>query len=74
MQAFSSCGEQGVLFVAVRRLLIEVASLGHLGTWASVVVTLSLVVVAHGFSCFKACRIFSEQGSNLCPLRWQEDS
>ena len=26
-QAFSSCGERGLLFVAVRRLLIEVASL-----------------------------------------------
>ena len=26
-QAFSSCGEQGLLFIAVRRLLIEVASL-----------------------------------------------
>ena len=27
MQAFSSCGEQGLLFVAVRGLLIVVASL-----------------------------------------------
>ena len=27
VQAFSSCGEQGLLFVAVRRLLIAVASL-----------------------------------------------
>ena len=27
MQAFSSCGEQGLLFIAVRRLLIAVASL-----------------------------------------------
>ena len=27
MQAFSSCGERGLLFVAVRRLLIVVASL-----------------------------------------------
>ena len=26
-QAFSSCGERGLLFVTVRRLLIEVASL-----------------------------------------------
>ena len=26
-RAFSSCGEQGLLFVAVHRLLIEVASL-----------------------------------------------
>ena len=27
MRAFSSCGERGLLFVAVRRLLIAVASL-----------------------------------------------
>ena len=27
MQAFSSCGERGLLFVVVRRLLIVVASL-----------------------------------------------
>ena len=42
-RAFSSCGEWGLLFVAVRGLLIAVASLCFrapaLGTWASVVVT-----------------------------------
>ena len=27
MQAFSSCGDRGLLFVVVRRLLIAVASL-----------------------------------------------
>ena len=40
VRAFSSCGEQGLLFVVVRRLLIAVASLvaeWALGTWASVV-------------------------------------
>ena len=40
-RAFSSCGEQGLLFVAVRGLLIVVASLvgaRALGMWASVVV------------------------------------
>ena len=46
-QALSSCGQRGLLFVAVRRLLIEVASLccgaRVLGVWAS-------VVVAHGLS------------------------
>ena len=40
--AFSSCGERGLLFAAVRRLLIAVASLvvehGLLGVRASVVV------------------------------------
>ena len=40
-RAFSSCGERGLLFVAVRGLLIEVASrcgAQALGAWASVVV------------------------------------
>ena len=54
MWAFSSCGERGLLFVAVRGLLIVVVSLAvstgsrrvgfsSCGTWAS-------VVVAHGLS------------------------
>ena len=41
VRAFSSCGERGLLFVAVRGLLIAVASrcgAWALGTWASVVV------------------------------------
>ena len=44
-QAFSSCGEQELLFLVVCVLLIAVASrcgARALGTWAS-------VVVAHGF-------------------------
>ena len=49
------------------------------GTWASVVVVRGLqsigsVVAAHGLSCSTACGIFPDQGSNLCPLHWQEDS
>ena len=44
-QAFSSCGEQGLLFIAVHRLLIAVAShcgARALGTQASLVVAHSL--------------------------------
>ena len=90
MQAFSSCGEQGLLFVAVSKLLIEVASLvvehglqarGLQQLWhmGSVVVAHGLqsagsVVVAHGLSCSAACGIFPDQGSNPCPLHWQADS
>ena len=41
VRAFSSCGERGLLFIAMHRLLIEVASLvaeqGFLGARASVV-------------------------------------
>ena len=36
--AFSSCGKQGLLFVEVCGLLMVVASLVALGTWASVAV------------------------------------
>ena len=47
MQAFSSCGERGLLFVSVHRLLIVVASLGAehrlWGVWASVAVVLGLM-------------------------------
>ena len=32
------------------------------------------VIVAHGPSCSAACGIFSDQGSNPCPLHWQADS
>ena len=32
------------------------------------------VVVAHGLSCSMACGIFSDQGSNPCPLHWHADS
>ena len=30
--------------------------------------------MAHGLSCSEARGIFPDQGSNLCPLRWQVDS
>ena len=29
------------------------------------------IVVMHGLSCFKACRIFTDQGPNPCFLPWQ---
>ena len=32
------------------------------------------VIVAHGPSCFAACGIFPDQGSNPCPPHWQADS
>ena len=33
-----------------------------------------LVVVVHGVSCPKACGIFPDQLSNLCPPHWQVES
>ena len=89
-QAFSSCGERGLLFVAVRRLLIVVASLvtqhglqvcGLQQLWhvGSGVVARGLqsagsVVVVHRLSCSAACGIFPDQGTNPCPLHWQVNS
>ena len=54
-------------------------SFSSCGTQASVAVarglqSAGLVVVAHGLSCSAACGIFPDQGWNLCPLHWQEDS
>ena len=78
------------VFVAVCRLLIVVASLiaehglqdvGRQQLWHvdSVISAPGLwstgsVVTAHGLSCHVACRIFLDQGSNLCLLQWQADS
>ena len=67
---FSSCSERGLLFVAVRGLLIAVASLvAEHGLQSA-----GSVVVAHGLSCSAACGIFLDQDSNPCPLHWQADS
>ena len=32
------------------------------------------VITVHGLSCSLACRIFPDQGLNLCPPHWQADS
>ena len=58
MQPFSGCGEGGYSSLAMRGLLIVVASL----------------VVEHGLSCAVACEIFLDRRSNLCALHWQANS
>ena len=69
-RAFSSCGKQGPLFIAVRGPLTIAASLvGSTGSRRT-----GSVVVAHGPSCSAACGIFPDQGSNPCPLHRQADS
>ena len=75
------------VFVSVRGLSPVVASGGHSSSWCT---GLSLsqplllwstgsrragsAIVAHGPSRSAACGIFPDQGSNPCPLHWQEDS
>ena len=78
-----------LLFVAMYPLLLAVLLLTadtSSGAWASVVEARRLsscgsralegssVVVACGLSCSVTCGIFPDQGSNPCPLLWQEDS
>ena len=69
-RAFSSCGKQGPLFIAVRGpLTIRGLSLRSTSSRRT-----GSVIVAHGLSCSAACGIFPDQGSNPCPLHWQTDS
>ena len=79
--AFSS--SEGCSLVVVRGLFTVVASLdaeyGLEDAWTSVVAGPGLQitvlrVVAHRLSCFAACGILLDQGSNLCLLHWQADS
>ena len=81
-RVFSSCGKWALLSSCGVRAshcgsfsLCKAQALGHEG---SVVVVPGLygtgpIVVVHGLSCSSACRIFQDQGSNLCFLRWQAD-
>ena len=76
-QAFSSCGEQGLLFAVVRGLLIAAISLVvehgaqvHRLQWLQL---LDFVAVAQEFSC-TACGISLDQGMNPCPLHCLVDS
>ena len=74
-RAFSGCGGRGLLFIMVPRLLIVVASrcgaqTRHVGSQA-----LERGLSSCGSQAFfKVCRIFPDQGSNLCLPRWQVDS
>ena len=87
---FSSGCEQGFPLVASHGLLFAVASLavehGLQGVWASEAAARGLsprgswlwtagsAAAVPGPSCSVPCGIFLDQGSNLCPLQWQEDS
>ena len=79
---FSSCGERGLLFIAVCRLLVVASLVAEHELWgmrASVVVAPKLwstvsIVVAPKFSCSATYGTFPDQGLNLCLLHWQADS
>ena len=77
VRAFSSCGEQGPLFIAVHGPLTIAASLvaeqglqtHRLSNCGSQAQLKQLWP-----SCSVACGIFPDQGSNPRPLHWQADS
>ena len=74
-RAFSSCGERGPLFIAVRGPLTIAASLvAEHRLQTRRLSSCGSVVVAHGPNCSAACGIFPDQGLNPCLLHWQADS
>ena len=70
--AVSGCGQQGLLFVVVYRLIVVVSFVAEhrLGMRASIVGVRRL---SSGFGALWHVES-SMQGSNLCPLHWQADS
>ena len=69
-RAFSSCGERGPLFIAVRGPLTIAAS----PVAEHRLQTRRLSNVAHGPSCSTVRGILPDQGPNPCALHWQADS
>ena len=73
--AFSSCGEWGCSSLLASHCIgISCGRAWALGTQASGVQGIDLVVVAHGLSSSAASRMLLDQGSNSCPLHWQADA
>ena len=74
-QAFSSCegcpSLQCMGFSLQWLLLLQSTGSRCSGFSSS---SMGLVVVVQGLNCSKACGIFKDQESNLCPLHWQVDS
>ena len=71
-------GSGGHSLTAVQGLLVAVASLVAERRLQALrlqpLQQASSVVLFHKPSCFEACGIFLDEGSNLCPLHWQADS
>ena len=70
--AFSSYGEQGLLFSCSPQASSHWGGFPSCRAWA--LGHVAFIVVVHGLSYPAAHGIFLEQGSNLCPLHWQVDS
>ena len=72
VQPFSSCGDRELATLCCGVRASPCGGFSCCG--ARAIGTRTSVAVAHGLSCSMACRIFLDQGSNPCPLHWQEDS
>ena len=70
VRVFSSFCEWGLLFIAVLRFLIAVAS--HCG--AQALGAQASVVAAQGIRCSMACGILPDQELNWCPLHCKVDT
>ena len=74
----SNCGEQGLLLIAVCRLLVVVASLSvEHRIWAHKLQQLyheRSLVVPHRLSPSVVCVIFPDHGLNQCPLHCKAHS
>ena len=70
-QAFSSCGEQGLLFSCCVQAYHDS---GFFCCKAQAPGCAGSVAAGCRLSCPEACGVFPEQGSKLCPLHWKVDS
>ena len=77
----SRCGEGGYSLIAVHGLLSVVAPRCETQLWGAPEAAARGLSgcgskarwSGHGLRCLTACGVFPQQGSNLCPLRWQVD-
>ena len=60
----------GLSLIAESRGYSVVAMCGLL-SWSTGSRYVGSVAVVHGLSCSTICGVFPDQGSKLCPLRWQ---
>lgn len=64
-------GGRGCFLAGCRRLLLRVRALD---SRPRPLLCVGSAGVAHGLSLPKPCGVISDQGANLCPLRWQGNS
>ena len=77
VQAFSSCGQQGLLsscYLQASRCGGFSCGAQALGSTGFRSCSMWILVVTHGLSCSMACGVSLDQRLDLCPVHWQADS